>query len=89
VERSGNRRKISLQGRKYIKPGNLHQLLVSYRSGDMWAPQVEQIEALRAETAYFRNASREQNRLMTVLPDCGLFASWKLPINRCEIEGRR
>ena len=30
-----------------------HQLLVSYRSGDMWAPQVEQIEALRAESAYF------------------------------------
>jgi hypothetical protein len=26
---------------------------VSYRAGDMWAPQVEQIEALRAETAYF------------------------------------
>jgi predicted dehydrogenase len=34
-------------------PSNLHQLLVSYRSGDMWAPQIEQIEALRAETAYF------------------------------------
>ena len=34
-------------------PSNLHQLLVSYRSGDMWAPQVEQIEALKAETAYF------------------------------------
>jgi len=34
-------------------PGNLHQLLVSYRSGDMWAPQVEQVEALRAETSYF------------------------------------
>jgi predicted dehydrogenase len=34
-------------------PSNLHQLLVSYRSGDMWAPQVEQIEALRVETAYF------------------------------------
>lgn len=34
-------------------PSNLHQLLVSYRSGDMWAPQVEQIEALRAETSYF------------------------------------
>ena len=34
-------------------PANLHQLLVSYRSGDMWAPQVDQIEALRAETAYF------------------------------------
>jgi predicted dehydrogenase len=34
-------------------PSNLHQLLVSYRSGDMHAPQLEQIEALRAETAYF------------------------------------
>jgi predicted dehydrogenase len=34
-------------------PSNLHSLLVSYRSGDMWAPQVEQVEALRAETAYF------------------------------------
>lgn len=34
-------------------PGGLHKLLVSYRSGDMHAPQVEQIEALRAETAYF------------------------------------
>ncbi|MGB2665908.1 MAG: Gfo/Idh/MocA family oxidoreductase [Candidatus Acidiferrum sp.] len=34
-------------------PSNLHQLLVSYRSGDMYAPQVEQVEALGAETAYF------------------------------------
>jgi len=34
-------------------PSNLHQLLVSYRSGDMWAPQLEQVEALHAETAYF------------------------------------
>ncbi len=32
---------------------NLHQLLVSYRSGDMWAPQVEQVEALKAELTYF------------------------------------
>jgi predicted dehydrogenase len=34
---------------------NLHQLLVSYRSGDMWAPQVEQLEALKAELAYFHD----------------------------------
>jgi len=33
----------------------LYNLLVSYRSGDMWAPQVEQIEALRAELSYFAN----------------------------------
>jgi predicted dehydrogenase len=31
----------------------LYELLVSYRSGDMWAPQLEQIEALRQELAYF------------------------------------
>ena len=31
----------------------VYDLLVSYRSGDMWAPQVEQVEALRQELAYF------------------------------------
>jgi predicted dehydrogenase len=43
-------------------PSNLHQLLVSYRSGDMWAPQVEQIEALRAETAYFLECIQENTK---------------------------
>jgi predicted dehydrogenase len=43
-------------------PSNLHQLLVSYRSGDMWAPQVEQIEALRAETAYFLKCIQENTK---------------------------
>jgi predicted dehydrogenase len=43
-------------------PGNLHQLLVSYRSGDMWAPQVEQVEALRAETAYFIKCIEENSK---------------------------
>jgi predicted dehydrogenase len=31
----------------------LYELLVSYRSGDMWAPQLEQVEALNHELAYF------------------------------------
>jgi predicted dehydrogenase len=31
----------------------MYNLLVSYRSGDMWAPQVEQVEALRVELQYF------------------------------------
>ena len=31
----------------------VYQLLVSYRSGDMWAPRVEQVEALKLEAAYF------------------------------------
>jgi predicted dehydrogenase len=31
----------------------VYELLVSYRSGDMWAPQLEQVEALRQELTYF------------------------------------
>ena len=31
----------------------LYELLVNYRSGDMWAPQLEQVEALRHELMYF------------------------------------
>jgi len=31
----------------------LYDLLVNYRSGDMWAPQLEQVEALRQELSYF------------------------------------
>jgi predicted dehydrogenase len=37
-----------------IKNGQgVYDLLVSYRSGDMWAPRVEQTEALAAESRYF------------------------------------
>ena len=31
----------------------VYDLLVSYRSGDMWAPKIEQTEALSAEARYF------------------------------------
>ncbi len=31
----------------------LYNLLVNYRSGDMWAPQIEQVEALNRELGYF------------------------------------
>lgn len=31
----------------------VYDLLVSYRSGDMWSPQIEQTEALRTELGYF------------------------------------
>jgi predicted dehydrogenase len=31
----------------------LYNLLVNYRSGDMWSPQVEQVEALKIELSYF------------------------------------
>src|SRR3984893_10770233 len=37
-----------------IKSGQgLYDLLVSYRSGDVWAPKVEQTEALKVELEYF------------------------------------
>ena len=31
----------------------VYELLVSYRSGDMWAPKVDQTEALKTEARYF------------------------------------
>jgi predicted dehydrogenase len=37
----------------------MYNLLVSYRSGDMWAPQVEQIEALKIELNYFIDCIRD------------------------------
>lgn len=33
----------------------LHQLLVSYRSGDMWAPKIEPTEALKNELGYLHD----------------------------------
>jgi predicted dehydrogenase len=30
-----------------------YELMVSYRTGDMWAPKIEQVEALKLETQYF------------------------------------
>jgi predicted dehydrogenase len=34
-------------------PENVYQMLVGYRAGDMWAPQLPVGEALHAETAHF------------------------------------
>lgn len=40
----------------------VYNLLVSYRSGDMWAPQVEQVEALRLELGYFVECIQKNQR---------------------------
>jgi predicted dehydrogenase len=38
----------------HLKSGEgIRDVLVSYRTGDMWAPQIEQSEALRVELGYF------------------------------------
>jgi len=45
--------KIYDKGVKITTQEGLYNLLVNYRSGDMWAPHVEQVEALKQELAYF------------------------------------
>ena len=45
--------KIKIYDKGVEMSGDVYKLLVSYRSGDMWAPRVEQVEALKIEAAYF------------------------------------
>jgi len=45
--------KVYDKGVNITSQEGLYELLVNYRSGDMWAPQIEQVEALRQELAYF------------------------------------
>ena len=45
--------KVYDRGVNITSQEGVYDLLVHYRSGDMWAPQVEQVEALRRELSYF------------------------------------
>ena len=45
--------KVYDKGVKISSREGVYELLVSYRSGDMWSPQLEQFEALRQELSYF------------------------------------
>ena len=45
--------KIYDKGVEITNREGVYDLLVNYRSGDMWAPQLEQVEALRLELGYF------------------------------------
>src|SRR6202142_212374 len=45
--------KVYDKGGKISSREGVYELLVSYRSGDMWSPQLEQVEALRQELSYF------------------------------------
>lgn len=47
--------KIYDKGVEVKNEEGVYNLLVSYRSGDMWAPKVQQIEALKMEAEYFVN----------------------------------
>jgi predicted dehydrogenase len=56
--------KIYDKGVKVATQEGLYNLLVSYRSGDMWAPQIEQTEALRKELGYFIECISNNERPM-------------------------
>ena len=45
--------KIYDKGVQIASREGVYELLVSYRSGDMWAPKIEQTEALKVELTYF------------------------------------
>ena len=45
--------KVYDKGVRMTNGEGIYELLVSYRSGDMWAPKVEQTEALKTELSYF------------------------------------
>ena len=45
--------KVYDKGVSVTNKHGVYDLLVSYRSGDMWAPKVEQTEALKVEAKYF------------------------------------
>jgi len=45
--------KVYDKGVEVTSGQGVYDLLVSYRSGDMWAPKIDQTEALKLETKYF------------------------------------
>jgi predicted dehydrogenase len=45
--------KIYDRGVQVTSEHGIHELLVSYRSGDMWAPRIDRTEPLQLETRYF------------------------------------
>ncbi len=45
--------KVYDKGVEITSREGVYEMLVHYRTGDMWAPQLEQVEALRNELSYF------------------------------------
>jgi predicted dehydrogenase len=45
--------KVYDKGVQITNSEGVYELLVNYRSGDMWAPQLERVEALSKELSYF------------------------------------
>lgn len=54
--------KVYDKGAEVTKREGVYEALVSYRTGDMWAPRIEQNEALRTELAHFQACVRNNER---------------------------
>lgn len=54
--------KIYDKGVEMTNGQTVYDLLVSYRSGDMWAPKIDRTEALSAETNYFIECINKNQR---------------------------
>ena len=71
--------KVYDKGVKITNREGVYELLVSYRSGDMWAPQLEQVEALRQEIGLLCRMHLEWTKSHSTMaaPDCAWFRCWK------------
>ena len=56
--------KVYDKGVQITNGNDVYNLLVSYRSGDVWAPRVEQTEALKVELDYFIDCIRNDRTPM-------------------------
>lgn len=54
--------KVYDRGVQMVSGEAVYQQLVSYRTGDMWSPNVEQIEALKVEASYFVDCIRDNRK---------------------------
>jgi len=46
-------------------PENIYQMLISYRSGDMWSPHLDPTEALRREAIHFAECINGKSKPLT------------------------
>jgi predicted dehydrogenase len=57
--------KVKVYDRGAVQSGDRYEMLVKYRYGDMWAPQVDNTEALQYEVAHFVECIRNGTQPVT------------------------
>ncbi len=73
-----------------VSPDKLYELLVGYRTGDMWAPQLDVTEALRVEAEHFLECIEKSSAPSpTARPDSAWCACSRPRRSRCGCGGSR